>query len=60
MKALFVFIVVFLILSVAGHVAYEDWVVERDHYTYMVCEGTWPNYKKLNVNCEELRHAETE
>lgn len=53
MKTLSVCIVVFLILLVVGNMSYKDELVERDYYTTMVCEGAWPDYKNLNVNCED-------
>lgn len=54
MKTLSVCIVVFLILLVVGDMGYKDELVERDHYTLMVCEGAWPDYKNLNVECENV------
>lgn len=54
MKTLSVCIVVFLILLVVGNMSYKDELVERDYYTTMVCEGAWPDYKNLNVECENV------
>jgi hypothetical protein len=45
--------VIFLIaLGIVGNGDYEDELAEELFYKEMVCDGKWPDYKKLGVICE--------
>ena len=43
-----VFLAVF---GLEGSMDYQDAVAEAEHYEEMVCNGHWPNYKTIEVNC---------
>jgi hypothetical protein len=46
MKFLIAFIVVF---GLVGNMDYQDTLKEQDRYRAMVCEGSWSNYKELEI-----------
>jgi|AntRauTorcE11897_2_1112592.scaffolds.fasta_scaffold30060_2 hypothetical protein len=48
MKFLIAFIVVF---GLVGNMDYQDTLKEQDRYRAMVCEGSWSNYKELEIDC---------
>ena len=39
------------VIAVFGAVGEMDYRDELKQYQTMVCEGTWPNYKDLEVDC---------
>ena len=39
------------VIAVFGAVGEMDYRDELRQYQTMVCEGTWPNYKDLEVDC---------
>jgi len=41
-----------LILTLAGEMDYREAQDESLIYQTMVCEGVWPNYKGLNLQCD--------
>ena len=54
-KAALIALVIFLIaLGIVGNGDYEDELAEELFYKEMVCDGKWPDYKKLGVTCEAL------
>jgi len=38
--------------GIVGNMDYEDELQQAAHYETMVCDGHWPNYKDLEVNCK--------
>lgn len=51
MKALFPVVVLIALVGVVGTMDYQDELKEVEHYTTMVCDGSWPNYKSIEVDC---------
>lgn len=43
----------FAIFCLVGTMDLQDTVSEARHYEEMVCSGHWPNYKNIEVNCDE-------
>lgn len=43
-----------LLVGIVGRLDYKDEITEENQYTRMVCQGAWPNYKDLNINCDQL------
>lgn len=53
-KGLVLVAAVFLsIFGLVGSMDHQDAVSEAGHYEEMVCNGHWPNYKNIEVNCNE-------
>ena len=44
-------VAVFLILAAVGNMDYHDAVLAEQHYATMVCDGHWPDYKGLKLEC---------
>jgi len=40
-----------VILLIVGNLDYYDEKQAEQRYATMVCEGHWPDYKKLNLEC---------
>lgn len=41
----------FLILAAVGNMDYHDAVLAEQHYATMACDGYWPDYKELKLEC---------
>jgi len=39
--------------GLVGAMDYDDAVQAENTYTQMVCDGLWPDYKNLNVECDK-------
>ena len=55
MKTLFSVVALVALVGVAGTMDYQDELKEEEHYTTMVCDGSWPNYKNIQVDCDESK-----
>lgn len=53
MKALFTVVALIAVIGMVGTMDYQDELREAEHYEAMVCNGHWPNYKNIEVNCNE-------
>lgn len=53
MKTLLVVVAIITGLGVVGTMDYQDKLKEAEHYAAMVCDGSWPNYKGIEVDCNE-------
>jgi len=42
---------VIAVFGAVGEMDYRDELKQEKQYRTMVCEGTWPNYKDLDVDC---------
>lgn len=51
MKTLLAVVALVAGLGVAGTMDYQDELKEAEHYEVMVCDGSWPNYKSIEVDC---------
>ena len=40
-------------MGVAGKMDYDDAVLMEKQYLKMVCQGHWPNYKQIEVKCDQ-------
>lgn len=46
-------VAVFVVMyGVVGTMDYNDAVQAEKRYAQMVCDGLWPDYKNLNVECD--------
>ena len=52
MKTLLAVIALVAVLGIVGTMDYQDELKEAEHYAAMVCDGSWPNYKGIEVDCE--------
>jgi len=52
MGTVIMLVVAFVLFGLAGSMDYEDAQAAEDHYTAMVCEGSWPDYKRLKPDCQ--------
>ena len=52
MKSFLLVSAVLVMLAIVGTMDYEDELREERHYSEMVCDGTWPDYKNLKPECE--------
>jgi len=39
--------------GVVGEADYQEAIRQEQEYQRMVCSGAWPNYKQIDVNCED-------
>lgn len=46
-----------IVMGLVGDADYADAVAEEQFYKQMVCEGKWPDYKNLGVDCEDIQEA---
>ena len=46
-----------IVMGLVGDADYTDAVAEEQFYKQMVCEGKWPDYKNLGVDCEDIQEA---
>ena len=46
------FILLVACILVVMNMAFKDEVEQDSFYTDMVCDGTWPNYKNLEIYCK--------
>lgn len=53
MKVLLAVAAFLAIFGLVGTMDYQDELKEAEHYEEMVCNGHWPNYKTIEVNCNE-------
>lgn len=52
MKLLLLAVAAFLaVFGLVGTMDYQDELKEAEHYEEMVCNGHWPNYKTIELNC---------
>jgi len=51
MKQVLTIAVIIALFGVVGKMDYRDELKQEKQYQTMVCEGTWPNYKDLEVDC---------
>lgn len=42
---------IFGALGVVGEADYQEAIRQEQEYQAMVCDGHWPNYKRIDVNC---------
>lgn len=52
MKAFLSTVAVVIVFGLVGNMDYQDELKEQDRYHTMVCEGSWPNYKALEIDCD--------
>ena len=45
------FVVVLLVLGLAGNLEVADLEAESEHYKKLVCEGSVPDYKEIKPEC---------
>ena len=45
-------IVGIILFSVVGKMDAEDQQIQADHYSEMVCQGHWPDYRDIKPDCE--------
>ena len=55
MKALFSVVALVALFGIAGTMDYQDELKEAEHYAAMVCDGSWPNYKEIEVDCNSWK-----
>lgn len=48
-----------LLVGIVGRLDYKDEITEESQYKRMVCQGAWPNYKDLSINCDQLGDKST-
>lgn len=46
-----------IVMGLVGDADYADAVAEEQFYKQMVCEGKWPDYKNLGVDCEDIQET---
>lgn len=51
MKTLLAVVTLVALVGVVGTMDYQDELKEAEHYAAMVCDGSWPNYKSIEVDC---------
>ena len=51
MRTLLAVVVLVALVGVVGTMDYHDAIKEAEHYAAMVCDGNWPNYKGVEVDC---------
>lgn len=51
MKTLLAVVALIAVVGIAGAMDYRDALKEAEHYEKMVCNGHWPNYKSVEVDC---------
>ncbi|MDY0271927.1 MAG: hypothetical protein RBR37_05405 [Advenella sp.] len=51
MKIVLALAAVLAVFGLVGEMDYQDELKEMEHYEEMVCNGHWPNFKNLEVNC---------
>lgn len=51
MKTLLSIAAFITVFGLVGNMDYQDELKEQDRYHTMVCEGSWPNYKDLEIDC---------
>lgn len=51
MKIVLALAAVLAVFGLVGEMDYQDELKEMEHYEAMVCDGNWPNFKNLEVNC---------
>ena len=54
MKTLLAMVALVALIGIVGTMDYQDELKEAEHYAAMVCDGNWPNYKEIEVDCSEL------
>ena len=54
MKTLLTVVALVVMVGVVGTMDYQDELKEAEHYAAMVCDGSWPNYKEVEVDCSGL------
>ena len=42
----------FILLGLMGQQDYEQEIQDAETYKNMVCDGYWPDYKNLELNCD--------
>lgn len=52
MKTLFSIAAFITVFGLVGNMDYQDEMKEQDRYHTMVCDGSWPNYKALEIDCD--------
>lgn len=57
MRMLLAVVALIALFGVMGTMDYHDAVKEADHYAAMVCDGIWPNYKGVEVDCSGSNRA---
>lgn len=51
MKTLLAVVALVAVVGIVGTMDYKDELKEAEHYAVMVCDGNWPNYKAIEVEC---------
>lgn len=52
MKNLLAVVALIAVVGIAGTMDYHDALKEAERYVEMVCNGHWPNYKSVEVDCD--------
>lgn len=52
MSRVYLAVLLLLIALVALNLGHDDEQAAADHYTAMVCDGLWPDYKGVKPRCE--------
>ena len=42
------------VIGIVGTMDYQDELKDAERYATMVCDGRWPNYKGIEVDCSGL------
>lgn len=51
MKAVLAAVALIAVFGAVGAMDYQDELKDSEHYAAMVCNGHWPNYKSIEVDC---------
>lgn len=51
MKVILVAAALLAVFGIVGDMDYQAEMKEAESYADMVCNGHWPNYKDIDVNC---------
>lgn len=52
-----IFTVLIICLGTVGKMDAESEAINESHYIKMVCEGHWPDYRKIEPACDQKRVA---
>ena len=50
---LLLFFLVMILLGLMGQQDYEQEIQDAETYKNMVCDGYWPDYKNLELDCDK-------
>lgn len=59
MRNCILFVTFVIILGLVGKVDYQEEIIEEQNYNYMVCNGFYPNYNNVELNCDNSKGTNT-